>query len=129
MLNQPANPQTRLDAKELREIAQHPQVFIEQTALTYLLGYQTEEDFKEVMTHLPQVIYSSDLGQISQMDIDAFMQQSKEYFKNFGLSEARTALISQKSIKYACFLISDFLIYAHLQFFIRQVRMVPLLTL
>lgn len=97
MLNQPANPLTGLKASALLEISAEPNVFIEQTALTYLLGYQSEEDFKAVLTSIPQVIYSSDLGQTSQMDIPDFLKQSGEYFKLFQLTKERKELIWKKN--------------------------------
>jgi hypothetical protein len=89
MLNQPANPLTGLDAEALLEIAKESHVFIEQTALTYLLGYQTKEDFQKVLKVIPQVIYSSDLGQTSQMDIENYIDESREYFKTFAITNKR----------------------------------------
>lgn len=89
MLNQPANPLTGLAAEALLEISKVPNVFIEQTALTYLLGYQTKEDFQKVLQAIPQVVYSSDLGQTSQMDIEEYIQESREYFKAFTLTNQR----------------------------------------
>lgn len=97
MLNQPANPLTGLDAQALLEISRESHVFIEQTALTYLLGYQNKEDFKQVLATVPQVIYSSDLGQTSQLDVDDYIQNSLEYFTLFKLSEERKELIWQKN--------------------------------
>jgi hypothetical protein len=93
MLNQPANPLTGLNAKALLAISSVPNLFIEQTVLTYLLGYQSEADFKAVLTAVPQVIYSSDLGQTSQIDVVDFLKQSKEYFKLFQLTKQREELI------------------------------------
>ncbi|MFT4058363.1 MAG: DUF6282 family protein [Legionella sp.] len=97
MLNQPANPLTGLDAHALLEISSIPNVFIEQTVLTYLLAYQSEEDFKEVLTTVPQVIYSSDLGQPNQMDIEGFLKQSRAYFKLFQLTKEREELIRKQN--------------------------------
>ncbi len=89
MLNQPANPLTGLKAPELAQIAGQPNVFIEQTALTYLLGHQTEQDFSQVLLTVPRVVYSSDLGQTSQMDIDDFFCSSKQYFERFAIPAQR----------------------------------------
>lgn len=89
MLNQPANPLTGLDAGALLEIAKESHVFIEQTLLTHLLGYQTKEDFEAVLTSVPQAIYSSDLGQTSQMDIEQYIDESRRYFKTFGITKSR----------------------------------------
>jgi hypothetical protein len=89
LLNQPANPLTGLDAKALRELAQQDFIWIEQTALTYLLGHQTKENFAEVLSSLPRVIYSSDLGQTSQIDVSAWLGESKKLFDEFKLTAER----------------------------------------
>ncbi|KTD33359.1 hypothetical protein Lnau_3007 [Legionella nautarum] len=89
LLNQPANPLSGLEAKDLKELAKQSFVWIEQTALTYLLGHQTKEDFVEVLSHLPRVIYSSDLGQPNQMDIRAWFDYSLALFNELKLPIAR----------------------------------------
>lgn len=94
MLNQPANPLTDLKAAELLEIATAPNVFIEQTALTYLLGYQQEDDFREVLSTVPNVVYSSDLGQTSQMDVNDWLEQSQRWFDTFELDNARRVQVT-----------------------------------
>ena len=90
LLNQPANPLTGFDASELIEIAKYPFIWIEQTALTYLLGYQDKQDFKEVLTNVPNCIYSSDLGQTSQIDIAEWLQRSKDWFSEFEITKQRS---------------------------------------
>jgi len=94
MLNQPANPLTDLKAAELLEIAAAPNVYIEQTALTYLLGYQQEEDFREVLSSVPNVVYSSDLGQTSQMDVNDWLERSQQWFDTFELDVSRRAEVT-----------------------------------
>ncbi|AYZ65618.1 hypothetical protein EGY31_20230 [Burkholderia multivorans] len=89
MLNQPANPLTGLRAAELRDIASAPMVYVEQTALTYLLGYQDADDFRAVLADVPRVVYSSDLGQTSQPDIADWLRTSSGWFDAFGLSRER----------------------------------------
>ncbi|KTD25563.1 DUF6282 family protein [Legionella maceachernii] len=89
LLNQPANPLTNLPAMELKEIAKQDFVWIEQTALTYLLGHQTRDDFTEVLCCLPRVIYSSDLGQTNQMDIKTWLDYSTALFDEMNLSPER----------------------------------------
>jgi hypothetical protein len=88
LLNQPANPLSGLEARDLKELAKQSFIWIEQTALTYLLGHQTKEDFVEVLSHLPRVIYSSDLGQPNQMDIKAWFEYSSTLFKELKLTTA-----------------------------------------
>lgn len=89
LLNQPANPLTGLDAKALRELAMNDFIWIEQTALTYLLGHQTKADFIEVLSTLPRVIYSSDLGQTSQMGVTDWVLESRKWFDEFHLTDKR----------------------------------------
>jgi hypothetical protein len=89
LLNQPANPLTDLKAWELVEILANEFVWVEQTLLTYVLGHQEKEDFKKVLTSLSRVIYSSDLGQTSQMDIISWVEYSEKIFAEFGLSASR----------------------------------------
>ncbi|CAM4467613.1 MAG: hypothetical protein LEGION0403_FIIPPAGN_00225 [Legionella sp.] len=89
ILNQPAHPLVNLKAPALKELAQNEFVWIEQTALTYLLGHQDKEDFSEVLQTIPQVIYSSDLGQTTQMDIKNWVRFSADLFTEQKLSEQR----------------------------------------
>lgn len=89
LLNQPANPLTGLDAKALRGLALNDFIWIEQTALTYLLGHQTKADFIEVLSTVPRVIYSSDLGQTSQMGIADWVLESRKWFDEFHLTDQR----------------------------------------
>ncbi len=93
LLNQPANPLTGLNATDLHEIAKIPFIWIEQTALTYLLSYQDESDFSAVLRDVPRVIYSSDLGQTSQMGISSWIKASEEWFCHFDISTTRKAEI------------------------------------
>lgn len=95
MLNQPANPLTGLDADALLELARAPMVYAEQTALTYLLGYQPWEDFARVLQAVPRALYSSDLGQTSQPDIEQWQVDSLLWFERMGLDAARVRGVSQ----------------------------------
>lgn len=90
LLNQPANPLTNLHAAQLKELAQNQFIWIEQTALTYLLHHQSKEDFCEVLSSLPRVIYSSDLGQTDQLDIHQWIDYSEHVFTELRISEQRT---------------------------------------
>ena len=60
MLNQPADPITGMTAADLQALGCHDWLYVEQTALTVLLGYQSYDDFAQVMHHLPNLVYSSD---------------------------------------------------------------------
>lgn len=93
MLNQPANPMTGLTCSDLLDIATAEQVYTEQTALTHLLGYQEWDDFSAVLARVPRVVYSSDLGQTSQMDIGEWMASSQSWFAEAGLDESRVTQI------------------------------------
>ncbi|MHC8372253.1 DUF6282 family protein [Pseudomonas sp. MDT1-85] len=95
MLNQPANPLTGLNAQDLLDLGSLPSLYIEQTALTYLLGYQSKEDFCKVLLDVPRVIYSSDLGQTSQPDIRPWLEMSGQWFEEFELSAERVESITR----------------------------------
>ncbi|MGE9616353.1 MAG: DUF6282 family protein [Solitalea-like symbiont of Acarus siro] len=89
LLNQPANPIVGLIANDLRQFSTYKFIYFEQTALTYLLNYQNYQDFVDVIANIPNVIYSSDLGQTSQMDIQEWLINSHKWFRNAQLSETR----------------------------------------
>ncbi|BCA96784.1 hypothetical protein TUM19329_31450 [Legionella antarctica] len=89
LLNQPANPLTGLNAQALSILTQNDFIWVEQTALTYLLNHQDKEDFAAVLTSIPRVIYSSDLGQMDQMDVPDWLTFSKHIFDELELSEQR----------------------------------------
>lgn len=98
LITQPANPATGFNAEELIELAEnYPDLYIEQTALTYLLGYQSWEDFTLVMQEVPNLIYSSDLGQTSQMDIEEWLTTSHEWFDKMKLSSERIKDITKNN--------------------------------
>lgn len=93
LLNQPANPLTHLQAPELAHLSHLTWLWIEQTLLTYLLYYQDKEDFADVVQTLPRVIYSSDLGQSSQIDIHTWHEYTNTLFQGLAIPASRqTAL-------------------------------------
>jgi hypothetical protein len=94
LLNQPANPMTKMDAAALKSLGRHDWLYVEQTALTLLLGYQTLEDFEEVLTSVSNVVYSSDLGQIDQLLPEEWRRQSQAWFESGRLSPARVQAIT-----------------------------------
>ena len=96
MLNQPANPLTGLDAVALKALGDLPFLYIEQTALTYLLGYQPVDDFAAVLGELPRVLYSSDLGQTSQPDVPEWLTLSQRWMAGFNLSAERVDDITRR---------------------------------
>lgn len=89
MLNQPANPMTGMDAQALLALGHHDWLFVEQTSLTVLLGYQDNDDFYRVLNEVPNLIYSSDLGQTSQMIPKEWITWSNRHFNEAGTSETR----------------------------------------
>lgn len=89
MLNQPASPMTGLTASDLLALGSESWLYIEQTALTYLLGYQSWDDFAATLKKVPNLIYSSDLGQPSQMDIGAWWNTSCEWFAQANIDAKR----------------------------------------
>ncbi len=89
LLNQPANPMTKMDAPALKALGRHDWLYVEQTALTLLLGYQSEDDFSEVLRDVNNVVYSSDLGQPAQPTPQQWLYQSQQWFRNADLPPAR----------------------------------------
>jgi Family of unknown function (DUF6282) len=89
LLNQPANPLSGFSAKELETLCHNEFIWFEQTILTYLLAYQNFEDISYVLNHIPRVIYSSDLGQKSQMTIDSWLDYSDKLFQAIKLPRSR----------------------------------------
>lgn len=89
VLNQPANPITGMTAPELEALGRYDWLFVEQTALTVALGYQPLEDFFDVLSNVHNVVYSSDFGQLSQPDIEAWWAQSNDWFKRAKLTRDR----------------------------------------
>lgn len=89
LLNQPANPLTGFNYEELNQLTGYEFLWFEQTALTVLLGYQSIEDFGKVLTQLPRVIYSSDLGQLTQIDLPDWITQSNTWFKSLHVTKER----------------------------------------
>jgi hypothetical protein len=97
LLNQPANPMTGMNYHDLNKIASD-NIWIEQTALTYQLGYQNWEDFSLVLNGLKNVIYSSDFGQASQPDIENWISDSHQWFSEMKLSTHRIQDIRKNNI-------------------------------
>lgn len=100
LLNQPAHPLVKLNAAALNELAKNEFVWVEQTALTYLLGHQDKEDLSAVLTTTPRVIYSSDLGQTNQMDIENWLDYSNTLFADLALdAQRKTDLLGANAAK------------------------------
>lgn len=97
LLNQPANPISGMTASDLVELGDKDWLFVEQTALTYLLGYQDDADFFSVLNDVPNLIYSSDLGQTTQMTPADWRAASAKWWLAAGLDEERITEISLRT--------------------------------
>lgn len=97
ILNQPANPQTGLTAEELVTLSKHNFLWIEQTALTLLLKYQSYEDCSIVLNEIPNAFWSSDLGQTTQPDIKEWRSLTKTLFKKFNITPTRANEICKRN--------------------------------
>jgi hypothetical protein len=89
LLNQPSNPLTGLKVDDLRLLSTVPFLWIEQTALTYLLDYQDTSDFENLLLDIPNLIYSSDLGQTTQMPVNAWFEKTTDWFNELKISSLR----------------------------------------
>jgi hypothetical protein len=94
LLNQPANPMTKIDVTTLKSLGQYDWLYVEQTALTLLLGYQTQQDFDEVLANVHNVVYSSDLGQLDQLSPQQWLNQSQTWFDSAKPSAVRVQAIT-----------------------------------
>lgn len=89
LITHPTHPITGFTLCDLYDMAKEAAVWFEQSALTYLLGYQTYQQFKTIVSTLPRLIYSSDLGQDSQMTITEWLAVSHRWFNECELSEEK----------------------------------------
>lgn len=97
LLNQPANPITGLKAYDLEKLSENKFLYFEQTYLTYTIGYQTKSDVFYVLEKIPNTIYSSDLGQTTQIDIMQWISLSEEIFIKAKVSLQRKKEITIKN--------------------------------
>ncbi len=95
MLNQPANPMTGFSALELKALGSYEWLYVEQCALTVYLRYQSEDDMYTVLSEVNNVVYSSDLGQPNQPDVEEWRADSVDWFKKAGLTEEKIAAITK----------------------------------
>ena len=98
LVTQFSNPQTGILADEALQISKFfPFAYFEQTALTLLLEYETKENFFSVIKELPNLIYSSDLGQTSQMDPKEWIVFSRNLFQEAGILSKRISQITKQN--------------------------------
>lgn len=89
IINQPAHPLTGFVAADLAELLRHDFLWVDQTLLTLLIGHQSIEDAREILLKLPRIIYSSDLGQASQMGVAEWTAYTQILFSDLNLSAER----------------------------------------
>lgn len=86
LLTHATHPMCGLTAKDLVSLAELSEVYVEMTALTRVLGYHDEQSFTEMIRSHPRIIYSSDLGQPNQPDIDEWLDISRSWFAEADLN-------------------------------------------
>ncbi|GLZ29261.1 hypothetical protein Lesp02_14510 [Lentzea sp. NBRC 105346] len=94
LLTHPTHPMCGLTLADLASLADVPQVYVELTALTRLLGHHDGPRFAEVLHAHPRVVHSSDLGQPEQPDVSEWLGLASSWFAEAGLTPARVAAIT-----------------------------------
>jgi hypothetical protein len=89
LITHPTHPCVGLSMEDLFKLSEESIFWFEQTALNFELNYQTEEDFKKVLTKLPRLVFSSDFGQIEQPGILEWYLKYKKIFESFEISKPR----------------------------------------
>ena len=98
LISQPSNPITGILGQEMLILSQKFDfLWFEQTALTVLLKYETFENFEFVVKNINNLIYSSDLGQTSQLEVKTWLQTSKEWFSKMDLTKKRINQIMKQN--------------------------------
>lgn len=98
LVTQPSNPMTAIFGEEMALLSKNFDfLWFEQTTLTFLLGYETWENFEFVIQNIERLIYTSDLGQTSQLSIKEWFELSKNWFKKMNLSPERIKNITKNN--------------------------------
>ncbi|MGH3437072.1 MAG: DUF6282 family protein, partial [Sciscionella sp.] len=94
LLTHPTHPMCGLTPQDVASLAHVPQVYMELTALTRLLGHHDGASFAEVIGSHPRVVFSSDLGQPDQPDIGEWLDLSAGWFAEAGIAAGQIARIT-----------------------------------
>ncbi len=98
LVTQPSNPMTDILGDEMLLLSKNFDfLYFEQTALTYLLGYETWENFEFVVKNVEKLIYTSDLGQTTQISIPEWFELSQKWFSTMSLSPQRIKDITKNN--------------------------------
>lgn len=90
LITQASNPMTGILGEEMLQLSKSFDfLWFEQTSLTILLQYESFENFEFVAKNIEKLIYSSDLGQDSQIGIKEWLELSKSWFAKMNLSDER----------------------------------------
>jgi len=90
LITHPTHPTTSLNYKELLKLSENNFLWLEQTGLTYLLGYQTDDCFNKIINQLPNVFYSSDIEQKTQIGLKDWLLKTRKWFTRFNVSPGRS---------------------------------------
>lgn len=87
LLTHPTHPMCGFTVSDLRSLASLPEVYGEITALTRLLGYHDAAEYADILAAHPRLVFTSDLGQLDQPDIDEWIGLRTRWFAAAGLSD------------------------------------------
>lgn len=100
LITHPTHPMTGMNYEELLKLSENRFLWFEQTALTYLLGYQDDECFDQIINELPNTFYSSDLGQTTLIGLEDWLSQTKIWFAKFKILPNRVEeLVKENPLK------------------------------
>ncbi|GAA0606801.1 DUF6282 family protein [Kutzneria viridogrisea] len=94
LLTHPTHPMCGLTDRDLAQLSGVPQVYVELTALTRLLGHHDGPRFSQVLHAHPRVVHSSDLGQPDQPDVAEWLELSGRWFAEAGLTADQVAKVT-----------------------------------
>ena len=86
LLTHPMHPCVGFTEGELRCLSENAMIWFEQTALSLELGHQTVTEFKNILTRLPRVVFTSDFGQVVRPGIHAWYLKYKNLFDSWEIS-------------------------------------------
>ncbi|MET9426916.1 MULTISPECIES: DUF6282 family protein [unclassified Streptomyces] len=97
LLTHATHPMSGFTPDDLADLSRVPQLYVELTALTLLLGHRGVEHLAEVVHAHPRVVFSSDLGQPDQPDVKEWLDLSERWFREAGLTHREISAVTSEN--------------------------------
>ncbi|MFJ8646030.1 DUF6282 family protein [Streptomyces sp. NPDC093546] len=97
LLTHATHPMSGFTPGDLADLSRVPQLYVELTALTLLLGHRGVEHLAEVVHAHPRVVFSSDLGQPDQPDVKEWLDLSERWFREAGLTHREISAVTSEN--------------------------------